>query len=77
MRRAAYIFAPVLAATAASVLSGCHEAKVRHDAPTVESTTAVRTQRGGFGASFNPLTLYIVALFGVVVLVFRSDGAGG
>lgn len=77
MRRSAYVFAPVLAATAASVLSGCHQTKVREEPTPVQSEATLETRRGGFGASFNPVTLYVVAIFGVVVFALRSDGAGG
>ena len=77
MRRSAYVFAPVLAATAASVLSGCHRAKVREEPAPVRSKAAAETRRGGFGASFNPVTLWVVTIVGVVAFALRSDSAGG
>ena len=76
MRRSAYVFAPVLAATAATVLSGCREERVCQ--PSVAcSEAAAQTRYGGFGESFNGDTVAGILVAAGVVAFARFSGIGG
>lgn len=77
MRRSAFVFAPVLAATAASVMLGCHEVKVPQESATAASEAAVETRRGGFGASFeNHPVIWWFAAAGAIVIAGRFVSPG-
>lgn len=76
MRRSAHVTAPLLVTAAAAVISGCHEATLR-SAPTAAVESHGETRVGGFGASFDPVTLWVVALGGIAVVVLRSQSGGG
>lgn len=76
MRRSAFVFAPVLAATAVTVLSGCHEAKALHEPVLGYSEDATETRRAGFGGSFDSDTVFWILTVAGVIVVARFSGIG-